>query len=51
MKFCNFELYISNINRNLKSIFIKFINIFPIFDVFYKNLDYLEKKSKNKKNT
>ena len=46
--FSNYELYISSINRNLKSIFIKFVNIFPIFNVFYKNLDYLDKKSKNK---
>jgi len=49
--FSNYELYISSINRNLKSIFIKFVNIFPIFNVFYKNLDYLDKKSKNSQNT
>jgi hypothetical protein len=49
--FSNYELYISSINRNLKSIFIKFVKTFPIFNVFYKNLDYLDKKSKNSQNT
>ena len=42
--FSNYELFISNINRNLNCIFRNFIKIFPIFDIFYKNLDYLDKK-------
>jgi hypothetical protein len=48
--FSNYELFISNINRNLNCIFRSFIKIFPIFDIFYKNLDYLGKKNKNKQN-
>jgi hypothetical protein len=44
--FPNYELFISNINRNLNCIFRNFIKIFPIFDIFYKNLDYLDKKNK-----
>ena len=44
--FSNYELFISNINRNLNCIFRNFIKIFPIFDIFYKNLDYLDKKNK-----
>ena len=48
--FASYELFISNINRNLNCIFRNFIKIFPIFDIFYKNLDYLDKKNKNKQN-
>ena len=46
--FASYELFISNINRNFNCIFRNFIKIFPIFDIFYKNLDYLDKKNKNK---
>ena len=48
--FANYELFISNINRNLNCIFRNFIKIFPISDIFYKNLDYLDKKNKYKQN-
>ena len=34
----------------LNCIFRNFIKVFPIFDIFYKNLDYLDKKNKNKQN-
>ena len=39
----------SNLNSNLKNIFEKFVNIFSIFNLYYKNLDYLEKKKDTEK--
>ena len=37
-------------NKEPRYICTLFIKIFPIFDIFYKNLDYLDKKNKNKQN-
>ena len=44
-----FKIFSSNLNSNLKNIFEKFVNIFSIFNLYYKNLDYLEKKKDTEK--
>jgi hypothetical protein len=44
--FNSYATFVNDLNRYSKIYFQKFIHIFPIFDLFYKNLDYLSNKKK-----
>ena len=46
-----FKNFLYNLNSKIDVIFEKFINIFSIFDLFYRNLDFLDKNINSKKKT
>ena len=46
--YSEFKFFMHTLYDNIKTIFEKFVKLFSIFDIFYKNLDYLNKKTEKK---
>ena len=43
----DYNYFVKNFNSNSGNIFKKFCNLYSIFNLNYKNLDYLDEKNKN----